>query len=48
MTYGPGSFSIVNAVAGAYAESVPLLVISGGPDTQAYRSQPVLHHPAKI
>jgi TPP-dependent 2-oxoacid decarboxylase len=44
VTYGPGSFSIVNAVAGAYAESVPLLVISGGPDTQAYQNQPVLHH----
>ena len=44
VTYGPGSFSIVNAVAGAYAESVPLLVISGGPDTNAYRNQPVLHH----
>ena len=44
VTYGPGSFSIVNAVAGAYAESVPLLVISGGPSTEAYKSQPVLHH----
>ena len=44
VTYGPGAFSIVNAVAGAYAESVPLLVISGGPDTNAYRTQPVLHH----
>ncbi|MCH8258030.1 MAG: alpha-keto acid decarboxylase family protein [Proteobacteria bacterium] len=44
VTYGPGSFSIVNAVAGAYAESVPLLVISGGPSTEAYRSQQVLHH----
>jgi indolepyruvate decarboxylase len=44
VTYGPGSFSIVNAVAGAWAESVPLLVISGGPTTQAYREQPVLHH----
>ena len=44
VTYGPGSFSIVNAVAGAYAESVPLLVISGGPSTEAYQSQPVLHH----
>ena len=44
VTYGPGSFSIVNAVAGAYAESVPLLVISGGPDTDAYRTQPLLHH----
>jgi TPP-dependent 2-oxoacid decarboxylase len=44
VTYGPGSFSIVNAVAGAWAESVPLLVISGGPTTQAYLDQPVLHH----
>ena len=44
VTYGPGAFSIVNAVAGAYAESVPLLVISGGPTTSAYASQPVLHH----
>ena len=44
VTYGPGAFSLVNAVAGAYAESVPLLVISGGPDSAAYASQPVLHH----
>jgi indolepyruvate decarboxylase len=44
VTYGPGSFSIVNAVAGAYAESVPLLVISGGPSCEAYRNQPILHH----
>ena len=44
VTYGPGSFSIVNAVAGAYAESVPLLVISGGPTVEAYENQPVLHH----
>ena len=44
VTYGPGAFSLVNAVAGAYAESVPLLVISGGPGTEAYRDQPVLHH----
>ncbi|MBT4523060.1 MAG: alpha-keto acid decarboxylase family protein [Halieaceae bacterium] len=44
VTYGPGAFSIVNAVAGAFAESVPLLVISGGPDTEAYAKQPVLHH----
>ena len=44
VTYGPGAFSLVNAVAGAYAESVPLLVISGGPVTQAYLEQPLLHH----
>lgn len=44
VTYGPGSFSIVNAVAGAYAESVPLVVISGGPSCEAYKTQPILHH----
>lgn len=44
VTYGPGSFSIVNAVAGAYAEEVPVLVISGGPATAAYETKPVLHH----
>lgn len=44
VTYGPGSFSIVNAVAGAYAEEVPLVIISGGPATQAYETRPVLHH----
>ena len=44
VTYGPGSFSIVNAVAGAYAEDVPLVVISGGPATSAYQSQAILHH----
>jgi len=44
VTYGPGSFSIVNAVAGAYAEEVPLVIISGGPATSAYQRRPVLHH----
>ncbi len=46
VTYGPGSFSVVNAIAGAHAEDVPLVVISGGPPTSAYRASPnpVLHH----
>ena len=44
VTYGPGSFSLVNACASAYAESVPLLVISGGPSRKAYRERPALHH----
>ncbi len=46
VTYGPGAFSVVNAVAGAYAEDVPLVVISGGPSTGAYQSSPhpLLHH----
>jgi indolepyruvate decarboxylase len=46
VTYGPGAFSLVNAVAGAYAERVPLVVISGGPRLAAYGAdpQPLLHH----
>ncbi len=44
VTYGPGSLSLVNAVAGAYAESVPMVVISGAPSCEAYKNQPVLHH----
>ena len=44
VTYGPGSFSVVNAAAGAMAESVPLLIISGGPALAAYRTMPVMHH----
>lgn len=43
-TYGPGALSLVNAVAGAHAESVPLVVISGGPEIESYRTQPLLHH----
>jgi TPP-dependent 2-oxoacid decarboxylase len=44
VTYGPGSLSLVNAVAGAYAERVPVVVICGGPRTEVYRSQPYQHH----
>ncbi|MFQ5982293.1 MAG: thiamine pyrophosphate-dependent enzyme, partial [Woeseiaceae bacterium] len=44
VTYGPGSFSLVNAAAGAYAERVPMVVITGGPPSEAYRSRPYIHH----
>ena len=46
LTYGVGGFSAYNAVAGAYAERVPLAVISGGPKTTLRsRLHPnLLHH----
>ena len=31
VTYGVGGLSILNAVAGAFAEQVPLIVVSGAP-----------------
>ena len=46
LTYGVGGFSVYNAVAAAYAERVPLVVISGGPKTTLRsRLHPnLLHH----
>ena len=44
VTYGPGSLSAVNAAAGALAESVPLLFVSGGPVCAAYKTMPPMHH----
>jgi TPP-dependent 2-oxoacid decarboxylase len=51
VTYGVGGFNAMNGVAGAYAESSPLLVISGGPrrdatDTATYLA-PAMHHYVK-
>jgi TPP-dependent 2-oxoacid decarboxylase len=44
VTYGVGGFSIFNAVAGAFAERVPLIIISGGPQIPTGPSRVLLHH----
>jgi TPP-dependent 2-oxoacid decarboxylase len=44
VTYGVGGFSLVNAVVGAYAERVPLVVISGAPNSAMRQSNLLLHH----
>jgi TPP-dependent 2-oxoacid decarboxylase len=44
VTYGVGGFSVFNAVAGAFAERVPLIVISGGPKITKVPSRVLLHH----
>jgi TPP-dependent 2-oxoacid decarboxylase len=44
VTGGVGALSIINAVAGAYAEDVPLIVISGGPSAALFKTQPKTHH----
>jgi indolepyruvate decarboxylase len=46
VTYGAGGHNVVNAVAGAYAEQIPLLVVSGGPGEAEQRLGGV-HHQAK-
>ena len=47
VTYGAGAFNLVNAVAGAYAERVPLVVLSGAPAAHEARSGLLLHHQVK-
>lgn len=44
VTYCVGGLSLCNAVAGAYAEKSPVIVISGSPGMQERRSDPLLHH----
>jgi len=44
VTYGVGGLSILNAVAGAYAERVPLIVISGAPPSHRRDTGAMVHH----
>ncbi|MCB1704111.1 MAG: alpha-keto acid decarboxylase family protein [Halioglobus sp.] len=44
VTGGVGPLSLINAVAGAYAENVPVVVIAGGPGVATFRRQPKIHH----
>jgi len=44
VTYGVGGLSILNAVAGAFAEQVPLIVISGAPANRRRESGAMVHH----
>jgi TPP-dependent 2-oxoacid decarboxylase len=46
VTYGAGGNNIVNPIAAAYAERVPLLVISGGPGEEESRRSGI-HHMVK-
>lgn len=44
VTYCVGGLSALNAVAGAYAEKSPVIVISGAPGLGDRRRSPLLHH----
>ncbi len=43
-TWGAGAFNLVNPVAGAYAERVPVVVVSGAPGIHERQSGWRLHH----
>ncbi|MGZ5055100.1 MAG: alpha-keto acid decarboxylase family protein [Methylobacter sp.] len=44
VTYGVGALNTVNAVAGAYAESSPVVIISGAPGVREQQDDPLIHH----
>ena len=46
VTYGAGGYNVLNPVAGAYAEQIPLLVVSGGPG-EAESKLAGVHHQVK-
>ncbi len=43
-TYGVGELSAINGVAGAFAERVPVVAITGSPATTHFLTRPLLHH----
>lgn len=43
-TYGVGELSALNGVAGAFAEGVPVVVITGAPARDSFRTGSLLHH----
>jgi indolepyruvate decarboxylase len=47
VTYGAGAFNLVNAIAGAYAERSPVVVIAGAPGARERASGFLLHHQAR-
>jgi indolepyruvate decarboxylase len=47
VTYGAGAFNLVNAIAGAYAERSPVVVIAGAPGAGERESGFMLHHQAR-
>jgi indolepyruvate decarboxylase len=47
VTYGAGALNVVNAIAGAYAERSPVVVVSGAPGKDEAGAGLLLHHQAK-
>jgi indolepyruvate decarboxylase len=47
VTYGAGAFNLVNAIAGAYAERSPVVVIAGAPGAGERSSGFGVHHQAR-
>jgi indolepyruvate decarboxylase len=47
VTYCAGGLNVLNAIAGAYAEKSPVVVVSGAPGRKDREKDPLLHHKVK-
>ena len=47
VTYCVGGLNVLNAIAGAYAEKSPVVVVSGAPGRLDREKDPLLHHKVK-
>ncbi|KAJ1699031.1 hypothetical protein LUZ63_007543 [Rhynchospora breviuscula] len=48
VSFTVGGLSVLNAIAGAYSENLPLICIVSGPNSNDYGSDRVLHHPTGL
>ncbi|CAI9090987.1 OLC1v1025896C1 [Oldenlandia corymbosa var. corymbosa] len=44
VTFTVGGLSLINAVAGAYSENLPVICVVGGPHSDYYASHKIIHH----
>lgn len=44
VTFTVGGLSVINAIAGSYSENLPLICIVGGPNSNDYGTNRILHH----
>lgn len=44
LTFGVGGLSVLKAVAGAFAEGLPVIVVSGGPNVSSLTENRILHY----
>ncbi|GKB90749.1 pyruvate decarboxylase 2, partial [Tanacetum coccineum] len=44
VTFTVGGLSVLNAIAGAYSENLPIICIVGGPNSNDYGTNRILHH----
>lgn len=44
VTFTVGGLSVLNAIAGAYSENLPVICVVGGPNTNDFGTNRILHH----